>query len=108
LDAFFHILLHILYLMHSTSPLHFHYSSIELQNGSIHNFLVSLDNKDIDALQSYQYELGSCFLQDLHQIPDTKTYLSKMQLFASSNVNENENELSTHTYLHIMNDKRVK
>jgi hypothetical protein len=77
LDAFFHTLLHILYLMHSTSPLHFHYSSIELQNGSIHHFLVFLDNKDIDALQSYQYELGSYFLQELHQIPDIKTYLSK-------------------------------
>jgi hypothetical protein len=90
LDAFFQILLHIIYLMHSTPSLHLCYSSIELGNGSIHHFLVCLVDKDIDALESYQYELGSYFLHELHQIHDINIYLSKMQLSASSNVNENE------------------
>ena len=60
------------------SPLYLCYSSIELQSGSIHHLLVCLENKDTNALQSYQYELGSYFLQELHQIPDIKTDLSKI------------------------------
>jgi hypothetical protein len=74
----FHILLHIVYLMHSTSPCISCYSSIELGNGLIDHFLVCLDNGDIEALESYQYELGSDFLHELHGICDINIYLSKM------------------------------
>jgi hypothetical protein len=72
---------------------HFRYSSIEIQNGLIDHFLVCLRNGDVEALESYQYELASDFLYQLHIIRDVETYLSKMRLAASSNVNENERGL---------------
>jgi hypothetical protein len=70
--------------------LHFRYSSIELKNGLIDHLFVCLDNKDIEALKSYQFDLGSNFLYKLHGIHEINIYLSKMQLVASSNVNEKE------------------
>jgi hypothetical protein len=79
-------------------PVHLCYSSIELGNGSIDCFLVCLNNIDIDALESYQYEIGSNFMHELHQIRDINIYISKMQLSAFSNVNENDRALWGHAF----------
>jgi len=43
--------------------LHFRYSSIDLRNGLIDYFLGYLKNGNAKALQSYEYELESDFLQ---------------------------------------------
>jgi hypothetical protein len=58
--------------------LHFSYSSTELCNGLIDHFLACLHNGNVEALESYQYELASDFLYQLHGIHDVDTYLSKM------------------------------
>jgi hypothetical protein len=64
--------------------LHFRYSSTELRNGLIDHFLACLENGNIEALESYQYELASDFLYQLHGIHDVSTYLSKMWFSASA------------------------
>jgi hypothetical protein len=64
--------------------LHFCYSSTNLRNGLLDYFLACLENGDIEALQSYQYELASDFLCQLHGIHDVTTYFSKMWLCASA------------------------
>jgi len=63
--------------------LHFRYSSTELCNGLIDYLLTCFKNGDAEALQSYEYELESDFLRQLHGIHDVATYFSKMRLFAS-------------------------
>jgi hypothetical protein len=63
--------------------LHFRYSSTELRNGLIDYFLTCFKNGDVEALQSYEYELESDFLRQLHGIQDVTTYFSKMRLSAS-------------------------
>jgi len=64
--------------------LHFHYSSLDLRNGLIDYFLGYLKNGDAEALESYEYELASDFLWELHEIHDVTTYFSKMQLSGST------------------------
>jgi hypothetical protein len=51
--------------------------------GLIDYFLGCLKNGNAKALESYEYELESYFLQQLHGIHDVATYFSKMWLFAS-------------------------
>jgi hypothetical protein len=63
--------------------LHFQYSSTELCNGLIDYFLTCFTNGNVEALQSYEYELESDFLRQLHGIQNVTTYFSKMWLFAS-------------------------
>jgi hypothetical protein len=63
--------------------LHFQYSSTELRNGLIDYFLTCFKNGDVEALQSYEYELESDFLRQLHGIHDVATYFSNMRLSAS-------------------------
>jgi hypothetical protein len=70
--------------------LHFCYNSTKLWNGLIDHFLVCLSNGDAEELESYQYELASDFLYQLHRIHDVETYFSKLRMSVSSNVNENE------------------
>jgi hypothetical protein len=70
--------------------LHFRYSLVELHHGMVDHFLLFLHNGNIDALESFQYELGSEFLYQLHDIHDVGAYLSKMWLYASANQPENE------------------
>jgi hypothetical protein len=43
--------------------LHFRYSSTELRNGLINYFLTCFKNGDVEALQSYEYELESDLLR---------------------------------------------
>jgi hypothetical protein len=50
--------------------LHLCYSSTELRNGLIGHFLVFLENDNVEALDSYQYELASNFLFQLHGLHD--------------------------------------
>ena len=64
--------------------LQFRYLSTELRNGLIDYFLTYFKNGDAEALQSYEYELESDFLRQLHGIHDVVTYFSKMWLSASS------------------------
>jgi hypothetical protein len=64
--------------------LHFHYSSTDLCNGLIDYFLDCLKNGDVEALESYEYELASDLLWQLHGIHDVTTYFSKMWLSASA------------------------
>jgi hypothetical protein len=45
--------------------------------------LVCLKNGDAEALNSYEYELESDFLWQLHRINDVAMYFSKMQLSTS-------------------------
>jgi hypothetical protein len=54
--------------------LHFRYSSTEMCNGLIDHFLACLENCNVEALESYQYELASDFLCQLHGIHDVSTY----------------------------------
>jgi hypothetical protein len=70
--------------------LHFHYSLVELCHGMVDHFLLSLNHGNVDALESFQYELASDFLYQLHDIHDVGVYLSKMWLYASMNQSENE------------------
>jgi hypothetical protein len=63
--------------------LHFLYSSTDLRNGLIDYFLGCLKNGDVEALESYEYELESDFLRQLHGIHDVQMYFSKMRLSAS-------------------------
>ena len=63
--------------------LHFRYSLTDLHNGLIDYLLGCLKNCDVEALESYEYELESDFLRQLHGIHDVATYFSKMRLFAS-------------------------
>jgi hypothetical protein len=46
-------------------------------------FLACFKNDNVEALQSYEYELESDFLRQLHGIHDVATYFSKMRLSAS-------------------------
>jgi hypothetical protein len=73
--------------------LHFRYSSIKLCNGLIDYFLTCFKNGDVKALQSYEYELESDFLRQLHRIQDVTTYFSKMWLSASPVLPPNERVL---------------
>jgi hypothetical protein len=77
------ILLGIAFSIHSRFYCIFWYSSTELRNGLIDYFLACFENGDVEALQSYEYELESDFLRQLHGIDDVATYFSKMQLSAS-------------------------
>ena len=77
---------------------HFRYSSIELHNGLIDYFLACFKNGDVEALQSYEYELESNFLQQLHGIHDVATYLSKMWLSAFAMFPSKERGLWGHTF----------
>jgi len=63
--------------------LHFRYYSTNLRNGLIYYLLVCLKNGDVEALESYEYELEYDFLRQLHGIHDVTTHFSKMQLSAS-------------------------
>ena len=54
--------------------LHFCYSSTKICNGLINNFIYCLENGNIEALESYQYELASYFLCHLYGIHDVTTY----------------------------------
>jgi hypothetical protein len=78
--------------------LHFRYSSIELRNGLIDHFLFCLNNGDVEALQSHQYELAYDFLYQLHGIHDVQTYLHKMRFSASTNLNQTERGLWGDTF----------
>jgi hypothetical protein len=63
--------------------LHLCYSSTKLCNGLIDYFLGCLKNGNIEASESYEYELESDFLRQLHGIHDVATYFSKVWLSAS-------------------------
>jgi hypothetical protein len=78
--------------------LHFRYSSTELRNGLIDHFLACLENGNVEALESYQYELASDFLCQLHGIHDVSTYLSKMRLSASATLPPHERGLWGDTF----------
>jgi len=45
--------------------LHFHYTSNELWNGLIEHFFF-LNNNDVEAIESYEYELAPDFLYEIH------------------------------------------
>ena len=62
--------------------LHFCCSSIELQNGLIDHFFVCLAHGDVDALESYQYDLEPKSLCQEHKIHDVDTYFLRMQIFS--------------------------
>ena len=78
--------------------LHFHYSSTELRNGLIDYFLTYFKNGDAEDLQSYEYELESNFLRQLHGIHDVAMYFSKMWLSASPIMPSHERELWGDTF----------
>jgi hypothetical protein len=78
--------------------LHFCYSSTDLRNGLIDYILGCLKNGDIEALESYEYELESDFLLQLHGIHDVTTYFSKMRLFSSPILPAHERVLWGHTF----------
>jgi hypothetical protein len=64
--------------------LNFHYSSTDLRNGLIYHFLDYLESGNVEALDSYQYELASNFLCQLYGIHYVTTYFSKMWLSTSA------------------------
>jgi hypothetical protein len=78
--------------------LHFGYSSTELRNGLIDYFLACFKNGDAEALNSYEYELESDFLRQLHGIHDVATYFSKMWLSASAALPAHERGLWGDTF----------
>jgi hypothetical protein len=77
---------------------HFHYSSTELCNGLIDHFLDFLENGNVEALESYQYELASNSLFQLHGIHDVSTYISKMRLSVSATLSPHERGLWGDTF----------
>ena len=78
--------------------LHFRYTLNELRNGLIDHFLFCLKNNDVEAIQSYQYELAPEFLYELHGVNDIGTYLHKMRYSASTNIKESERGLWGDTF----------
>jgi hypothetical protein len=78
--------------------LHFRYSLTEIRNGFIDHFLSCLENPNVEALDSYQYELASYFLCQLHGIHDVSTYLSKIRLSASTTLPPHERGLYGDTF----------
>jgi hypothetical protein len=73
LDAFSHTVGDFLFDVFQVL-LHFRYSSTDMPNGLIDYFLGFLENGDVEALESYQYELASDFLCQLHGIHDVTTH----------------------------------
>jgi len=61
--------------------LHFRYTSNQLRNGLIEHFRLFLNNNDVEAIESYEYEYG---------INDIGTYPHKMCFLASTNIKESE------------------
>lgn len=78
--------------------LHFRYTSNELRNGLIDHFRFCLKNNDVEAIQSYQYELAPDFLYELHGVNDIGTYLHKMRYSASTNIKESDRGLWGDTF----------
>ena len=78
--------------------LHFHYSSTKFPNGLIDHFLACLENGNVEALESYQYELAFDFLCQLHGIHDVATYFSKMRLSTSPTLPAHERGLWGDTF----------
>jgi hypothetical protein len=78
--------------------LHFRYSSTELRNGLIDHFLACLENGNVEALESYQFELAFDFLCQLHGIHYVNTYFSNMWLFASATLPAHERGLWGDTF----------
>jgi hypothetical protein len=64
----------------------------------IYHFLVCLHNGNVDALESFQYELASEFLYQFHGINDVGMYVSNIQLSAYANQPENERGLWGDTF----------
>jgi hypothetical protein len=67
-----------------------------------------LHNGNIDALESFQYELAYDFMYQLHGIHDVGTYLSKMWLSTSANQPENERGTMGGYILHMMASQLAK
>ena len=78
--------------------LHFRYTSNELWNALIDHFLFFLKNNDVEAIQSYQYELAPQFLYELQCVNDIGTYLHKMHYSASTNIKESAQGLWGDTF----------
>ena len=78
--------------------LNFCYTSNELRNGLIDHFLFCLKNNDVEAIQSYEYELAPDFLYELHGVNDIGTYLHKMHCSASTNIKESDRGLWGDTF----------
>ena len=64
--------------------LHNRYTSIELRNGAIQHFKYCLQTNDKEALVSYQHELNTYSLMEMHNVNDPEVYLEQMSKSASS------------------------
>jgi hypothetical protein len=61
-------------------------------------FLACLKNGDAEALKSYEYELESNFLRQLHGIHDVAMYFSNMRLSVSTTLSAHERGLWGDTF----------
>ena len=55
--------------------LHNRYTSIELREGVIQYFKYCLEKNDQEALASYQHELNTYSLMEMHNVNDREVYL---------------------------------
>ena len=63
--------------------LHNKYTSTKLQKGTIDYYMSCLQRGEKDAIDSYNLELNSQTLYDLHKVTSIASYLHRMQLSAS-------------------------
>ena len=64
--------------------LHNRYTSIELREGVIQHFKYCLEKNDQEALASYQHELNTYSLMEMHNVNDPEVYLQQMSISTSN------------------------
>ena len=64
--------------------LHNRYTHIEPREGAIQHFKYCLEKNDQEALASYQHELNTYSLMEMHNVNDPEVYLEQMSKSASS------------------------
>ena len=73
--------------------LHFRYTSIEIRERVIEHFRACLQKRDEKAIESYQVELNSHSLMEMHKLTDPKVYLNKMSKSTTTNIAPNDRGL---------------
>ena len=66
--------------------LHFKYMSIELREGTIEYFKSCLEKQDPEAIASYENELNTCSLMEMHGVNDREVYLHRMSKSTSIDI----------------------
>ena len=66
--------------------LHFRYTSTKIREGTIEHFIAYFQKQDTEAIASYQLELNSDLLIEMHNISELEEYLNKMSRSTSIDI----------------------